>query len=148
MSVPSEPTMAASAPRTPSPAGRPSSPGTWRRRERLRRGATEAVVLLDVLTVSLALAGVHGLAREVVGLCAVLLVPGVALVGLLRVRDPALELALVLAVGLSALVLVAQFVITVQAWHLFAVQVVVLLACLPSLLWQLARPATSRARRR
>lgn len=115
-------------PRTPSPpprAGRTSP-----------KVAPLLAALLDLVVLACVLGHVVGHAREVLGLAACLVVPGYAIVGLLRLRDPVLELSLTLAVGLASLVLVAQLALTAHVWHLFAIVVAILLVSLPSLGFQ------------
>ncbi len=126
----------------------PASRSAWRRSDRPRRIAVGAILGLDVATLVCVLAHVGGPARELLGLLAVGLVPGAALVSLLRLKEPVLELALTLALGPAALVLVAQLVSTLGVWHLFGVEVAVLIASAVPLSWQLARLATLRVPRR
>jgi uncharacterized membrane protein len=112
----------------------------WRRSELTRRSLAAALLALDLTVLGAVLASVHGHPRQLAGLAFCLFVPGCSIVGLLRLRDVVLELALSMAVGLAALVIVAQIVITAHVWHLFAIEVGVTLSCLPSLAWQAVRP--------
>ena len=122
--------------------------GAWRRSAPVRRGVLLALTTLDVLTLIAVLADVGGVPRELLGLLFVAFVPGASIVGLLRLRDAALELAVVFAFGLSSLILVAQLVITLHAWHLFALEVALLVAFLVPLGVQLAQSASLRGWRR
>jgi uncharacterized membrane protein len=110
-----------------------------------RRVVTSIASLVDVATLALVLGGIHGHPRQLAGLVFCLFVPGWAIIGLLRLGEPVLEFGLTMAAGLAALVVLAQFVITVHAWHLYGVEVVVCLVCLASLLAQLQ---LARVRRR
>ncbi len=112
----------------------------WRRSELTRRSVAAVLAALDLAVLVGVLTSVHGHARQLAGLLFCLFVPGCSIVGLLRLRDVVLELALSLAVGLAVLTLVAQVVITAHVWHLFAIEVGVTSLCLPSLAWQAVRP--------
>jgi uncharacterized membrane protein len=129
----------------PEPAA-PAAPEAPQRRARgpldVRRSVVAAALALDLATLLLVLTHVHGHVRQVLGLLACLVVPGLALVGLVRLGDWVLELGCTISVGLASLVLVAQLALTAHAWHPFAIEVVVLAACAPSLVLQL-RPARS-----
>lgn len=118
------------------PRGTAGARGTrhaWSRRDTARRAVTAAALVLDLVMLLAVLTNLRGDLRVVLGLLTASLVPGMALVGLLRLRDATLELALVLATSLSVLVLVAQLVITLHAWHLYGVEIVVC-ACSAALL--------------
>lgn len=135
----------------PRDAGRAPRSGSarsaWQRSDRTRRRVLASVLVLDAVMLASVLAHLGGPLRETLGLLTVAVVPGTAIVGLMRLKDAVLEFALTLAIGPAALVLIAQLVSSLGVWHLFAVEVAVLVACAPSLCWQLARPA-NRAQRR
>lgn len=103
---------------------------------RTRARVSAALFVVDVVAILLVAAGVHGPVRFVVGLTAALCVPGWAIVGPLRLGSAALEAALAVAVSLSALLVLAQLLITIHQWHLTATQLVVLVLSAPSLAWQ------------
>jgi len=106
-------------------------------RHRVHRATASTVLMaLDVTMLVLAAAGVHGPVRLVVGLAFAVTVPGWSIVGLVRIHDAALEVALTIAVSLASLMVAAQLLITVGAWDLTTFQIVVCALCLPSLLWQ------------
>jgi uncharacterized membrane protein len=109
-----------------------------------RRLLSASFVVLDVVVLALVVAGVAGPARQLSGLVFFVLVPGWSIVGLARLHDAVLELCLSMATGLAALVVLAQFVITVDAWHLVGVEIAVCVACLASLVFQLVRPRDDR----
>lgn len=113
-----------------------------RRQARIRSNVAAAACLLDVVAVGLIAGQVHGPVRQAVGLAFCLIVPGWAVIGQFRLHNAALEAGLTVAVSLAALLVVAQLAITFGAWHLTVVDVVVGIACLPSLVWH----ATARLR--
>jgi len=115
-------------------------------RRRARATLSTVLVCADVLMAVMVLAGVHGVAREVFGLAFCLTVPGWSIVGLLRLDNPPLEVGLTMAAGLSSLVVVAQLAITLRAWHLDALQVLICALCLPSLCYQALERRRPRAR--
>jgi uncharacterized membrane protein len=98
--------------------------------------------VLDLVLLVLVVGGVVGHLRSLVGLLFCLFVPGWSIVGLVRIRDAVLELCLSMAVSLASLVVLAQFVITVNAWHLVGIEVAVCVACLVSLVFQIVRPVS------
>jgi uncharacterized membrane protein len=118
--------------RTPSRVGGGS---VGSREHRIRARVSRALLAVDLVNLGLTMAGNHGPARFVFGLVLVLAVPGWAVIGHLRLGNAALELSLTTAVSLSLLMVAAQALITLHSWHLVALEVVVCLACLPSLFW-------------
>ncbi len=107
------------------------------RRMRLARANFSVLlVLADLAMAAMAVISLHGRARIILGLAFCLVVPGWSIVGLLRLHNLALEAALTVAASLASLVVVAQLAVTLDAWHLTGVQLVVCAVCLPSLLWQ------------
>lgn len=116
-----------------------------RRQRRLRSNVAAVACGLDLVTLGLVAAQVHGPFRQAVGLAFCLIVPGWAIVGLLRLHDAALEAGLAVAVSLASLLVVAQIAVTFGTWRLTAVDAAVCVACLPSLVWQTLEPRRSRA---
>jgi uncharacterized membrane protein len=108
----------------------------------VRRILAAGCAVLDLVLLALIAGGVVGHLRSLVGLCFCLFVPGWSIVGLVRVRDSVLELCLAMALGLASLVVLAQFVITVNAWHLVGIDIAVCVACLVSLIVQVVRPTS------
>ncbi len=100
------------------------------------RALSRTLLAVDVLSLILALAHVHGPARFVAGLVFVTLVPGWALVGLVKLDDAALQISLSVATSLALLIILAQAMTALDIWRPFALEVVVGLACVPSLAWQ------------
>jgi uncharacterized membrane protein len=107
-----------------------------RRQRRLRANVATMLVFADLLMVVLIAANVRGPVRALAGLAFCVIVPGWAIVGLLRLNNAPLEIGLTMASGLCALLVLAQLAITLDLWHLLALQLFVCAACLPSLLWQ------------
>ena len=58
------------------------------------------------------------------------------MVGLLKLRNAALELGLAIAVSLALLMVAAQLLITLDLWHPVTLEELTCLACLPSLIFQ------------
>jgi uncharacterized membrane protein len=114
------------------------------RARRARATISTGLVVADVVLLAMIGTGVHGPSRFVVGLVVAVLVPGWAVVGLLRLGSAALEIGLTVALSLSVLMVAAQLLIMLDQWHLTALQVAVCVLALPSLGWQaldLRRPA-------
>jgi uncharacterized membrane protein len=109
-----------------------------RQQDRVRQNVALAACVLDLCALGLIAGQAHGPVRQVFGLACCLLVPGWAIVGPLRLHHAALEASLAVATSLASLLVVAQIAITFGIWHLTAIDVVVSLACLPSLVWQAA----------
>jgi uncharacterized membrane protein len=107
-----------------------------RRQRRLRAGISTLLVFADLFVAALVALNVHGDVRVAAGLAFCAVVPGWSIVGPLRLNNAPLEVGLSMAAGLSALLVLAQLAITLGAWHLTALQLVVCGLCLPSLLWQ------------
>ncbi|MHB1905298.1 MAG: hypothetical protein ACYCRG_00110 [Acidimicrobiales bacterium] len=101
--------------------------------DNIRQWVSVALTAVSLAVVALGLAQVHGPVRFVVGLTFGLLVPGWAVVGWLRLAQPALELGLTLAASLTILMLSAQILITVHLWHLMGFGEVLGLVCVSSL---------------
>jgi uncharacterized membrane protein len=97
---------------------------------------------VDLTVLDMTVGNVHGSVRLVLGLVLGCFVPGWSIVGLLKIGNAWLEICLTVAVSLALLMVVAQILMTMHAWHLVLLQEVTCEACLPSLIWQ------SRGRRR
>jgi len=106
----------------------------------LRRALSQLFVVVDVATIMLVLLDVHGPLRFVFGLIVGLAIPGWSIIGLVKFENAPLEIALTMSVSFAVVMVSAQLLMFVQWWHLAGFEVIVCLACLPSLLWQ-ARPA-------
>jgi hypothetical protein len=107
-----------------------------RRQRRVRANLSTILVFADLFMAALVALNVSGALRVWAGLAFCAVVPGWAIVGLLRLNDAPLEIGLSMAAGLCALLVLAQLAITLGAWHLTALQLLVCALCLPSLLWQ------------
>lgn len=107
-----------------------------RRQQRVRANLSAVLVVADLLVAAMVAANVHGPVRVLGGLAFCLVVPGWAIVGPLRLNRAPLELALTMASGLCALMVVAQLAATFGAWRLTFLQLFVCGLCVPSLLWQ------------
>jgi uncharacterized membrane protein len=116
-----------------------------RRQRQIRSNVAVAACALDLVTMGLIAGQAHGPFRQVIGLAFCLFVPGWAIIGRLRLHNAALEAGLAVAVSLESLLVVAQLAITFGAWSLTGVDVVVCIACVPSLLWQATEQRRFRA---
>jgi uncharacterized membrane protein len=142
--------MSSLAEGAPHEAGLPDATRSHERRDRRttrRKLDPRAVVSLFLLVVDLVLldmtvSSVHGPVRFVLGLILGCFIPGWSLVGLLRIGNGWLELALTVAVSLALLMVIAQILVSTNTWHLVVLEEVTCEVCLPSLIWQ------SRGRRR
>jgi hypothetical protein len=102
-------------------------------------------LVVDVLFLCSVVADAHGAARLVLGLAMVVVIPGWSIVGLLRLRDPALELGLTVAGSLALYTVLAQILMAIHAWHLVALEEAVGVLCVPLLMWQVVAPRTREA---
>jgi len=91
---------------------------------------------VDAVLLVFTVANFVGPFRVTLGLIFGLFIPGWSIVGLLRLSNPALEFGITVATSLSVLMLTAQSALTLHKWHLFALQIILEIACLPPLLWQ------------
>ena len=98
-----------------------------------RANISLVLLIVDLLVLVMTVGGVHGPLRFIFGLLFGVVVPGWSIVGLLHLDNAALETGLAIAVSLSSLMVVAQILMSLHAWHLGALEIVVCLACLPSL---------------
>lgn len=110
----------------------------------IRRSISAALLLADLAVLVLTVMDVHGVARFILGLILGLVTPGWSIIGLLKLHDAALEIALAVAVSLALLLVVAQVMMTVHAWHPIVLQEVVCLICIPPLGIQVGRVRRSR----
>jgi hypothetical protein len=108
---------------------------------RWRRLAAALALAVDALVLYTAVADAHGAARLVLGLAMTLVVPGWSIIGLLRLKDPALEIGLTVAVSLALYTVAAQILMALHAWHLVGLEEAVGVLCVPLLMWQVVTPA-------
>jgi hypothetical protein len=106
-------------------------------RERSARELLSAfLAFADVLTLTLTVADVHGPVRYFLGLILGIVIPGWSVVGLIKLKNPALEMGLSMATSLAFVLLAAQLLITAGFWHPIVFEEFTCVVCLPSLLWQ------------
>ncbi|MGB7104737.1 MAG: hypothetical protein WBD82_09090 [Acidimicrobiales bacterium] len=103
---------------------------------------SQILLFVDVVTFVMTVTDVHGPLRYVLGLILGIVIPGWSIVGLIKLRNAALELSLTIATSLALVMVAAQILITVHLWHPIVLEEFTCLVCLPSLLRQ------SRRRRR
>lgn len=105
--------------------------------QRVDRVLISAFLLaVDALLLVLTLSHVHGPWRFALGLVFAVTTPGWSLVGLLNLRDGALEMGLSVAVSLSALMVCAQAMMALRVWHPVALEELACLVCMPLLILQ------------
>lgn len=97
---------------------------------------SKVLVYITLANIVLALVNVTGSIRFVLGLVLGLTIPGWSIVGLVHLRDTALEIALSMAASLAIVMMGAQLLITIHFWHLEALEVFLCVICLPSLVYQ------------
>lgn len=134
-------------------AGTPESSSTLKRARQLnkrepspraqsiRATVSRLLLLVDIATLVLTVADAHGPLRLVLGLVLGIVIPGWCVVAPLKLDNAALELGLVLTVSLSLLMMLAQVLMTLNLWHLAAVEEILCVLFVPFLLKQ-ARLAT------
>jgi uncharacterized membrane protein len=86
----------------------------------------------------------HGPLRLVLGLILCIVTPGWSLVGLLKLENAALEIALSIAVSLALLMIAAEILLSLHTWDLFVMEEITSFVCLPSLAWQSQRRREAR----
>ena len=94
------------------------------------------LVVVDLVTFAMTIANTHGPVRFVLGLILGLVIPGWSVVGLIRLRNAPLEVGLSMAASLAMLTITAQALMALNLWHPIALEEVLCVLCLPSLLWQ------------
>ncbi len=108
-----------------------------RARERSAREFLSAfLAVVDVMTLTLTVANVHGPVRFFLGLILGIVIPGWSVVGLIKLKNPALETGLTMATSLAFVLLAAQLLITAGFWHPIVFEEFTCVVFLPSLLWQ------------
>ena len=113
-----------------------SSPQTRIKVPNWRAVTSTVLVLIDVATFIMATTSSDGPGRFFCGLVFGLAIPGWSVVGLLKLKNAALEVGLTLATSLSMIMIFAQIMMTVNLWHPIVLQESIGLLCLPSLVWQ------------
>lgn len=98
--------------------------------------ASKVLIYITLANIVLALLNVTGSIRFVLGLVLGLAIPGWSIVGLIHLRDTALEIGLSMAASFAIVMLGAQLLITIHFWHLGAFEVFLCVICLPSLVYQ------------
>jgi hypothetical protein len=101
-----------------------------------RRRISVILAIVDVATLLLAATNVDGPVRFFLGLVLGIFIPGWSVVGLIKLKNAALEVGITMAVSLSLLMLCAQVLITARLWHLALFEDFTCVVCLPSLMWQ------------
>jgi hypothetical protein len=105
--------------------------------ERNARGRFSVLLAVaDVATLLFAATNVGGPVRFFLGLILGIFIPGWSVVGLIKLKNAALEVGLTMATSLTILMLCAQLLITAGFWHLALFEDFTCIVCFPSLLWQ------------
>jgi uncharacterized membrane protein len=79
--------------------------------------ATVVVLVIDAVAVVLTMAGAHGPLRLLFGLAFVLVVPGWAVIGFLRLNWPAAEVSLTIGLSLAITLLGSEVMLWTHTWH-------------------------------
>jgi hypothetical protein len=107
---------------------------------RTRSFISRFLFLVDVVIFVMAVSDIRGPARFFLGLIFGLVIPGWSVVGLLKLKNMALEVSLTLATSLSLLMMLAQIMMTVSLWHPIVLEELISVICVPSLWWQSTLP--------
>jgi hypothetical protein len=97
---------------------------------------SRALVVVVVVNLLFDALNLSGSLRFLFGLLLGVAIPGWSIVGLLNLRNVALEISLTIAASLSTILVSAQLLITIHFWQLGLFEAVLCCACLPSLLFQ------------
>ncbi len=97
------------------------------------------LLIVDLAVLVLAVANVHGPLRFALGMVIGIIVPGWSIIGLLSLNNGAVEISLTIGVSLAMLMIIAQLLVLIHAWHLVGLEEFVCIACAPSLAWQFRR---------
>ena len=124
------------------PSASSSTAATWQ----IRAAISLALIVVDLGALSVTIGHVEGPVRVVLGLMLGAVIPGWSIVGLLRIGNPPLEIGLAVTVSFALLMVIAQLLMTVHAWHLGVLEEVTCVVCLPSLIWQSRGALTSMKR--
>lgn len=119
--------------------GRPNTVNGRRvnsRTRRMRAVVSTTLLAADVAVFIMAVGDFHGPVRLALGLVLGAVITGWSVIGLLNLGDMALEIGLTVAVSLALLMVIAQIMLTLDAWHPVALQEAICVICGPSLIWQ------------
>lgn len=97
------------------------------------------LMVVTLVTLALTLANNHGSLRFSFGVVLGLFVPGWTIVGFLHLDNAALEFSLSVGASLALLMVAAQVLITLNAWHLGGLESFTCVVCAPILFWQSRR---------
>jgi hypothetical protein len=109
-----------------------------------RQTLSRVLLFVDIVIFFLTIADVHGGLRFLFGLILGVVIPGWSLVGLLKLNNAALEIALTLASSLSLVMVAAQVFITLNLWHPIVLEEITCLLCAPALAVQSRLPLKVR----
>lgn len=106
---------------------------------RPRSYVSRFLFIADFLVFLMTVGHFHGPLRVFLGLTLCIVIPGWSVVGLLKLENAALELALSLALSLALLMITSEILMSLHAWDLVVLQEITSFVCLPSLAWQSQR---------
>jgi hypothetical protein len=112
-----------------------------------RQTLSRVLLFVDIVIFVMTVADVHGGLRFLFGLILGVVIPGWSLVGLLKLNNAALEIALTLASSLSIVMVAAQVLITLNLWHPIVLEEITCLLCAPALAVQSRFPLKVKWRR-
>jgi uncharacterized membrane protein len=94
-----------------------------------------SLLLLDLVTLAMTMGNIHGPSRFVLGLLLGVVTPGWSVVGLLKLRNAALEVGLSIAGSLAIIMVAGQMMLTLNLWHPVAFEELTCVICAPFLVW-------------
>jgi hypothetical protein len=101
-----------------------------------RRLISRVLLLVDLAVFFMTIVDGHGVLRYVLGLVLGVVIPGWSVVGLLKLNNAALEIALTIAVSLAMVMVAAQILVTLKLWHPLVLEEFTCLLCAPALVVQ------------
>jgi uncharacterized membrane protein len=102
------------------------------------------LLLADFVIFLMTIGHFHGVLRLILGIILCAVIPGWSVVGLLKLENAALEIALSLALSLALLMITSEILMGLHAWDLLVLQEITSFVCLPSLAWQSQRRREAR----
>jgi hypothetical protein len=116
--------------------GVPRTFATLPRTRNTRETISTLLAIIDVMTLALTVTNIDGPVRFLFGLILGIVIPGWSVVGLIKLKNAALEVGLTMASSLAFVMIAAQLLITWKFWHPIVLEEFTCVVCLPSLLWQ------------
>jgi uncharacterized membrane protein len=102
------------------------------------------LLVADFLIFMMTVGHFHGPLRVFLGVILCVAIPGWSVVGLLKLENAAIEIALSLALSLALLMITAEILMSLHSWDLVVLEEITSFVCLPSLAWQSQRRREAR----